>query len=110
VHGGVSLHAAAGPAHEADKEDTIRLDARALAITFGVLWGGCVLLVAVLNGIWPGYGGAFLAFAASIYPGFHPGSVLAGIVGALYAALDGAVCGLLLAWIYNKLSRSVAAA
>jgi hypothetical protein len=33
----------------------------------------------------------------------------AGVVGALYAALDGAVCGLLVAWIYNKLSGSVAA-
>ena len=88
----------------------MKLDTKALAITFGVLWGGCVLLVAVLNVIWPGYGGAFLDVTSSIYPGFHPGTVLAGIVGGLYAALDGAVCGLLVAWIYNKLSGSGAAA
>lgn len=88
----------------------MKLNPKALAITLAVLWGGCVLLVAVVNGVWPGYGGAFLNLASSIYPGFHPGGLLAGIVGTLYAALDGAVCGLLVAWIYNKLSGSVAAA
>ena len=87
----------------------MKLNPRALAITLALLSGGCVLLVAVLNSVWPGYGGAFLNLASSIYPGFHPGGMRAGVVGTLYAALDGAVCGFLAAWIYNRLSGSVAA-
>jgi hypothetical protein len=88
----------------------MKLSPKALALTLGALWGGCVFLVALLNRIWPGYGGAFLNLVSSIYPGFHPGGIREGIVGALYAALDGAVCGALVAWIYNKMSGSAAAA
>jgi hypothetical protein len=79
----------------------MRLNPKALALTFALLGAGCVLFVAVLNAIWPTYGVAFLNVTSSIYPGFQPGSVGQGVIGALYAALDGAVCGWLLAWIYN---------
>ncbi len=88
----------------------MKLNPKALAITLSVLWGGCVFLVAVLNRFWPDYGGAFLNVVASIYPGFHPGGLREAIVGALYAILDGAVCGVVVAWLYNKVSDRVAAA
>ena len=34
----------------------------------------------------------------------------AGIVGALYGLVDGAVAGYVVAWLYNKLSERFAAA
>ena len=82
----------------------MKLNSKALAIAFAVLWGGCVFLVALLNSIWPSYGRTFLDLASSIYPGFHPGGLRGAVVGALYAVLDGAVCGVLVGWIYNKMS------
>ena len=85
----------------------MKLNPKALALTFALGWGGAVFLVALLNRFWPGYGGAFLNLAASLYPGFHPGGMKAGIVGTLYAILDGAVWGFVLAWLYNKLSERV---
>lgn len=88
----------------------MKLDVKALAITFALLWGGCVLLVAVGNRFAPDYGGAFLNMMSSVYPGFHPGGLRAAAIGGLYAALDGAVCGALIAWIYNTVSRTAATA
>lgn len=87
----------------------MKLDSKALAITLAVLWGGAVFLVALLNIIWPSYGGTFLDLTSSIYPGFHPGGFVGAVVGALYAALDGAVLGVLLGWIYNKMSTKAPA-
>jgi len=88
----------------------MKLNPKALALTLALLWGGCVFLVALLNRFWPGYGGAFLNLASSIYPGFHPGGMRQAIVGTLYAVLDGAGGGLLVAWLYNKLARPAAGA
>lgn len=82
----------------------MKLNAKAMAVTIGLLWGGSVFLVAVLNRVWPTYGVAFLHLAGSIYPGFHPGGLRDAVVGTLYALLDGAAGGFVLAWVYNKVS------
>ena len=38
----------------------MKLNVPAFALTAGLLWGGAVLLVALANLAWPGYGRAFL--------------------------------------------------
>ncbi len=87
----------------------MKLDSKALAITLAVVWGVAVFLVALVNMIWPSYGLTFLDLASSIYPGFHPGGFVSAVVGGLYAALDGAVLGVLVGWIYNKMSTKAPA-
>ncbi|MGA7306339.1 MAG: hypothetical protein WBW88_15785 [Rhodothermales bacterium] len=87
----------------------MKLDSKALAITLAVVWGVAVFLVALVNMIWPSYGLTFLDLASSIYPGFHPGGLVSAVVGGLYAALDGAVLGVLVGWIYNKMSTKAPA-
>jgi hypothetical protein len=79
----------------------MRLNLRALAIALGLVWGAAVFLVGVAHLLWPPYGGTFLDLIASIYPGYHVGGFGAVIVGTLYALLDGAVCGVVIAWVYN---------
>ena len=83
----------------------MKLSVKGLAMTGGLLWGGCVFFVGISNLIWPSYGTAFLEMIASVYPGYGAvagiGSV---IVLGLYGALDGAVGGALLAWLYNRLA------
>ena len=81
-----------------------------LALALAVFWGAAILVVAVANLIWPNYGRAFLDLAASLYPGYHPGSGLASVITVtLYGLVDGAVGGALFAWLYNFVARRSAA-
>ncbi len=85
----------------------MRLSVKASAITLAIVFGLSVFVVALLNRLFAGYGDAFLQMVASIYPGFHPGGMRAGLVGTAYAVLDGAVGGALVAWVYNRVAASV---
>jgi len=82
----------------------MRLSAKALAITGAVLWGGYAMgLTGVMNLLWPPYGEHFLLTMSSVYPGYHATRTIGDLlVGMTYGALDGAVFGLLMAWIYNR--------
>jgi hypothetical protein len=83
------------------------LSIRALTFTAALLWGGGVLVCGLANLIWPTYGVAFLQLVSSIYPGYHATRSLGSVVvGTLYALLDGAVCGWLFAWLYNRVART----
>jgi len=85
----------------------MRFNITALAVTAGLFWGGAILIVASANVIWPGYGQAFLQLAASVYPGYDPGTSFGPVVfGTLYGVVDGAVGGALFGWIYNAMSGS----
>lgn len=78
------------------------LNAKSLAVAGAILWGGCCLLVGLANLIWESYGVACLQLAASVYPGYQgPDGLWSVIVVTLYAVVDGAVAGGILAWLYN---------
>lgn len=80
----------------------MRLSVSAMAGAFGLLWGGAILLTAVANLAWPGYGQELLQVMASVYPGYEATASLGGvIVGTLYALVDGAIAGAVFAWLYN---------
>lgn len=82
------------------------LNAKAVGIAFGIAWGAGVLCVGLAHLVWPAYGGAFLDLVASVYPGYQVGGLGSVIVGTLYALVDGAVCGAVIAWIYNAAARN----
>ncbi|SVC98908.1 uncharacterized protein METZ01_LOCUS351762, partial [marine metagenome] len=46
------------------------LSVKGLALTGGIVMGGCVLFVGLGNLIWPPYGAAFLGILESMYPGY----------------------------------------
>lgn len=86
----------------------MKMNIQALAIAIGGVWGACVLFVGLAHLVWPSYGAAFLDLAASIYPGLHPANGFAAvIVGTLYALVDGAIGGAVIAWLYNATVRGV---
>jgi hypothetical protein len=91
----------------------MKLNVTALTLTAGLIWGGLIFCVAVANLIWPTYGRACLEVAASIYPGYHPGTGIGSVVtGTLYALVDGSIGGLVFGWLYNVFAgarRSAAA-
>lgn len=83
----------------------MKIDVKALGITFGIIWAASVLAVGIAHLCWPAYGGAFLNLVAAIYPGVHlTDGFEATIVATLYAFVDGAVGGALMAWLYNRLA------
>jgi hypothetical protein len=84
----------------------MRFSVVALALTAGVFWSAAILIVTLANLIWPTYGRAFLDLAASIYPGYRPGSGLGSVItGTLYGLVDGAVAGAVFAWLYNLVAQ-----
>lgn len=80
----------------------MRLSIKSLTITAALFWGGTVFFVAFFNYLFPTYGRAFLDVVSSVYPGYKSvGSFSSVIVGTLYGLLDGAVGGVVFAWLYN---------
>jgi hypothetical protein len=87
----------------------MRLNITAMALAFGLIWGGGLLVVGAANLIWPGYGQAFLQLCASIYPGYRPGTGIGSVItGTIYALVDGGVGGAVFAWLYNSLAGRTA--
>jgi len=82
----------------------MKLNVKALMVVGATLWGGGVMIVALLHGAIPSYGEAFLSVIGSVYPGAGPDGLTAGLTAALWATLDGAVCGGFIGWIYNRLA------
>jgi hypothetical protein len=81
----------------------MQLSLRAMTFAGALLWGGAILMVGLINHALPDYGLNFLEMMSSVYPWFHTFHTIRGIfVGALDGLVDGAVAGLLFAWLYNK--------
>jgi len=81
----------------------MKLNVRALAFAAALVWGIlAMLLTGLANLIWPSYGREFLQVMASVYPGYHASrSFGQAVIGTLYGLVDGAVCGVIFAWLYN---------
>jgi hypothetical protein len=83
----------------------MRLSVKAMAVTTGLLWGGAVLLVGLAHLARPTYGRRFLNGISSVYPGFHGARDLRdALVGSGYAVVDGAVGGMMFAWLYDRVA------
>ena len=82
----------------------MKLNVKAMAISLALIWGVLAMfLVGLANMIWPGYAQAFLDLMASIYPGYKATATFwQVVVGMLYGLVDGAICGALFAWLYNR--------
>jgi len=85
----------------------MRLSLKSLSLAFGILWGGAILGVGLINLAYPSYGMEFLKLVSSIYPGYHASLKATDVlVGTGYGLVDGAVAGLLLGWLYNLFTPS----
>jgi hypothetical protein len=60
------------------------------------------LFVGLINLLFPSYGINFIQLTSSVYPWFHDTrSVSNVVIGTVDGMIDGAIAGLLLAWLYN---------
>lgn len=83
----------------------MKLNVMRLGSTLGIVWGMMAFLTGIGNLALHGYGTAFLKVLESLYPGYTLGKWGFGgvIVLTLYAALDGFVLGVVIAWVHNLL-------
>jgi hypothetical protein len=80
----------------------MKLSVKAFALTSGILWGAAVF-VATLWLLALGYEGGLMTQLNHFYLGYRF-SVAGAFIGLVYGFVDGAICGALFAWLYNKLA------
>ena len=74
-----------------------------LALSLGIIWAFAVFIMGMLA-MFLNYGTGAVAFMGSnYYLGYAP-SFLGSIIGSLWAFSDAFLGGVLLGWLYNKIS------
>jgi hypothetical protein len=87
------------------EEQMMRLSLKAMAIAAGLLWGGAILCVGVINLAIPSYGINFIQVTSSVYPWFHASRTAANVlIGTVDGFIDGAIAGLIFALLYNAVT------
>ena len=87
------------------KTASMRISAKAMALTAGFFLGVSTCLIGCINLIDASYGGPYLTSISSVYPGFEPSRTIGSVmIGTIYGVVDGAFAGFLFAWIYNLLA------
>jgi hypothetical protein len=82
----------------------LRLSLKATAIAAGLVWGGAILLVGLINLADAGYGMNFIQLTSSVYPWFHASRTIGNVViGTVDGLIDGAIAGLIFALLYNAI-------
>ncbi len=80
-----------------------KFDVRAFGLACGIVWAAGVCALGIFS-FFLDWGRIMVAVLASLYPGYS--SALPGIIaGTLWAFVDGALFGVLFAWLYNKIAR-----
>ncbi len=79
-----------------------RLNVKALAVAIGSSWALCILFAG-----WAaifGWSVQFVEIMSSVYIGYGA-SFFGGIIGAFWAFVDGAIAGVIIAVVYNLVSK-----
>ncbi|HJO92796.1 MAG TPA: bacteriophage holin [Victivallales bacterium] len=79
-----------------------KISVKGLALALGITWGLYMLFLGWVAGF--GWGVELMEGMSSLYIGFSP-SFIGGIIGAIWGFFDGAIAGILIAFIYNRVSR-----
>jgi hypothetical protein len=85
----------------------MKLEMRGIAFASAILWSGVLLVVALANLIWAGYGKEFLDVVASFYPGYEAGRSIGQVVlVTVYGFADGLIGGIIFCGLYNALAKT----
>jgi hypothetical protein len=80
----------------------MRHPVKAITLTSALLWGGCMLLVGLINLAHASYGGEFLRMMSSVFPGADTARTLGRVVvGTVYGLAYGAIVGYLFACLLH---------
>lgn len=76
-----------------------RLSIKGLGLALGVMWGAGVFFLGLMGTF--GWGTPIVELLGSGYIGYGP-SLGGSVIGGIWAFVDGAVGGIVLAWLYNR--------
>jgi hypothetical protein len=80
----------------------MRLSVRGMMFGLAFFWALVLAAVGVLNILYPGYGADYLKMIVSVYPWYKAtGATVDLIYGIVTAFVDGLICGLIFALLYN---------
>jgi hypothetical protein len=74
----------------------------ALGIAIGVVWAAYIFFCGI-TAIF-GWGNALVEAISSLYIGYGP-TFLGSVIGAVWGFVDGYIAGVVIAWIYNRISK-----
>ena len=77
----------------------MKLNAKSLSLTCGILWG----ITVFLGTIWLliiGASGKTISLLSAVYYGYQF-SIGGAFIGLIWGFVDGAICGLIFAYVYN---------
>ena len=77
------------------------LDVRAWSLGFGCGWGAGVFTIGIMSRLLH-LKPKSVALLGKVYIGFNS-TLLGSLIGAIWGFLDGAITGMLIAWLYNKI-------
>jgi hypothetical protein len=80
-----------------------KLDVRAFALAAGLVWGGAMFCLGVLD-VFTTWGDVFGAVMSTVYIGYTP-TFIGSIIGGIWGFCDAGIGGLIFAWLYNKLAK-----
>ncbi|MDP8264527.1 MAG: bacteriophage holin [Candidatus Aceula lacicola] len=80
-----------------------KLDAKALGLSCGILWGGAMLFLGIFD-IFSTWGIGITNLMSTLYIGYQP-TILGSIIGAVWGFFDAGVGGFIIALLYNKLAK-----
>ena len=80
----------------------MRLSVRGLMFALAFFWALVIAVVGALNILYPGYAADYLKMIVSLYPWYKAtGTTIDLIYGIVTAFVDGLICGLIFALLYN---------
>lgn len=80
-----------------------KLDARALGLSLGVLWGLSVVFMG-LAAMACSWAARFVHLLSSLYIGYDA-TITGSLIGGVWGFVDAAIAGVLIAWLYNKFAK-----
>jgi hypothetical protein len=87
---------------EVERRTNMKSSVKGLTLTCALLWGGCILLIGLINLADPAYGREFLRMMSSVYPGADTARTVGRVVlGGVYGFVDGAIAGWLFAMLFK---------
>jgi hypothetical protein len=75
------------------------LSIKGLGLSLGLTWGVGVIFIGLAGSV--GWGRPVVDLLGSFYLGFGP-SIGGSLIGGVWAFIDGAVGGIVIAWLYNR--------
>lgn len=81
----------------------MKLDIKAFGLACGIVWGAAMLSLGLLN-TFSDWGYGIEGAMATLYIGYTP-TLLGSIIGGIWGFADAGIGGIVLAWLYNKLSK-----